>query len=189
MARQDVEKKAKPATAMSLRGVGAAAIGAVFGAAAIGLAFGQAGPAARVTPPDGTSALFILPQAQLEDALQTVDPEQRPALEKDFKACKLLPTQMRISKIPGSVEPASGLLQIRAGSYLSPIYKVGDFPVSVLVPTPAAGDVGRGQVEYLGTAANVRLELDPPVDVINLVGSKTVNVIWNTVQPCPTAKE
>ena len=70
MARQDVEKKAKPATAMSLRGVGAAAIGAIFGAAAIGLAFGQAGPAARVTPP--TSATVTKDRSEERSRLRGI---------------------------------------------------------------------------------------------------------------------
>lgn len=186
--QQDLAKAVAPKSSRAVRSVAAVAVAAAFGAAAVAATLGQGTTASKNLPTDGSAVLTLIPQDQLEAALQTVDPAQRPAIEEEIRSCKRRATQMQIGKIPGATGPSSGMIQVRSGTYLSPPFKITDYPVTFLVPTPELGDVGRGYVEYLGVAENVRLELTPYKDVPSLTGVKRVDVIWDTTQPCAITK-
>lgn len=196
MKQHDVAVNAAKTAQKTSQGLGKGAIAGVvagtFGAAAIVIAFG--GPSDQRSARVGPVGSLELTQLSIEDlpaALETVAPEQRAAVEQEIRACRRLAAMMSISSRPAIPATAttpevvgSGMVQIKSGDYLSPPFMVGAYPVKILVPMPALAPVLNGQMEVIGIAQNVRVEMTPPLDLSVLKGNVVQNVHWFADQPC-----
>ncbi len=157
---------------------------AVLVTAAVGT-LGQAGP----PRPEGAELTLVAPQDQ-DAALQTIASDQRAQVAQDLAGCKIGLTRMSVGPMPGAT--ASGYVQIRAGSYLSPIFQLSnatiDLAVPVPLPSPAAAGYIEGNVEILGNAKSLRVEMTPPHDYPSLSTSQTERVYWETSPACAVKK-
>lgn len=159
---------------------------ATFGAIAVVLALGQSPATKTPVPQAGSSYIETVAAVDLPDALQTVAPEQRAAVEEDVKSCKRPAAMMSIGPIPGTT--GSGIVQIKSGSYTSPAFTVGAQAISIMVPLPELSPATNGKMEVLGTAQNLRVEMTPPLDLPNLKGVHIEPVYWLEDPLCAGAK-
>ncbi len=187
--KHDIETKAQTQARPKhlLRVASAGAVATAFGAASFMVAFGgEKSPSTPVT--DGNYAMIILPQEALPDAIHTVGPDQRAAVEEDIKSCIRLGSEITIGPMRGAAGGTSGIIQIKSGTYVSPPLKVGAYPVMVMIPMPEVIPITRGQIEVMGQAKNLRIEMTPPLDLPDLNGSFVQNVMWDASYSCSPIK-
>lgn len=177
-------RKAAPFGAAAVAG---GLIAAGFGAAGVALALAltaSSGPALG----GKESGVHLAPvaQADLEAALQTIAPEDRDQVRSEVAACKTALFMMEISPMPGAKEPASGFVQVRSDTYLSPRFAVGKTATSFAVPHPIpdAKTLIAGTIRVIGSARSVRVSFDPPVDYPVVAGATAQPVIFDLPQNC-----
>lgn len=162
-------------------------VAATFGAGAVALALGQGQVTKEPVPQAGSSYIETVATADLPDALETVAPAQRAAVEEDVKSCKRPAAMMDIGPIPGTT--GSGIVQIKSGSYTSPAFTVGARAISIMVPLPELSPATNGKMEVLGNAQNLRVEMTPPLDLPSLKGVHIAPVYWLEDPLCAARKD
>jgi hypothetical protein len=162
--------------------------GALIGVAG-GLAI--AGIAAAVVLPSITrdkpaavgeeSTLEVLPPADINAALPTLDPGTSKTAVDDAKNCKAPLAWVTLTQRAGG---NGGMVRVRSGLYLSPPIKLSPTPQRVAVPYPAPYPAGRGVLTLVGQADQVGFYLRPG-GVQDVNGTYSVNVRWQVRSPCP----
>ncbi len=182
MAKVDVATARETKAAVWPRIMAAGAVSVALGTAAVTIGFGTASkPPAG---PAGSLRLTPIAQDDIPEAMETIAPQQQATVKEDIGSCKRLAARMTISPIPGKAAEASGSVQIKSGDYLSPQFAVGAYPVNVMVPMPELAPNLTGRLDIIGVAKNLRVELDPPLDLPELKGQRTQGVYWYADQPC-----
>ena len=182
MVRVDIDTARKTTQSALPRIAAAGIVSVALGVAAVTIGFGTASK--PVSGPEGSVRLTLIAKNDIPDAIETVTPAQRAAVEEEIGACKRLAALMTISAIPGKAAEASGVVQIKSGSYLSPQFAVGAYPVNVMIPMPELAPTLVGRMEIIGVAKNLRVEMDPPLDLPELKGEHAQAVYWYADQPC-----
>lgn len=170
-----------------LGGLISGGLGVAATVAALGLSGASSvGPVGK----EGSVRLSPVAAADLELALQTIAPEQRDQIRDEVANCKTALFMMDVGPMPGAKDPASGFVQLRVGSYLSPRFAVGTSVTSFAVPHPIpdAKIIVKGAVTVIGTARSARVSFTPPVDYPVLSGSVNQPVYYELPQACGVDK-
>lgn len=158
-----------------------------FGLAAAALALALTGASGQGSAgKDGAVGLSPVTAADLEAALQTIAPDQRDQIRDEVAKCKTALFMMDVGPMPGAKDPASGYVQLRVGTYLSPRFAVGATVTRFAVPHPIpdAKTVVEGAVTVMGTARSARVSFSPSVDYPVLAGSVNQPVYYELPQAC-----
>lgn len=124
--------------------------------------------------------LSLVRQGDVDQAAGTLSPDSKTQLVDDAKACKMPLAIVQLTKADTN---GGGMIRIRAGSYVSPAFSIGDAPVKVAVPFPAPYATGKGEISIEGTAGVVA-QLTPGIKYDPAGGARKIPVWWKTDKPC-----
>lgn len=164
----------------------AVAGGVVAVAVMAGVLFSGTGETAG-TPDRPT--LSLVKKGDVDQAAGTLAPDSKTQLVDDAKACKMPLAIVQLTKADTGNNSGTngtnsgGMIRIRAGSYVSPAFTIGDAPVNVAVPFPAPYATGKGEISIEGTAGVVA-QLSPGIRYDPTGGTRTIPVWWKTDKPC-----
>jgi hypothetical protein len=117
----------------------------------------------------------------VSNAQTTLDPAQAAAMALEAKACKAPLAYVNLSQAPGSPD---GMIRIRSGAYVSPVYLIGAAPIRVAIPFPTPYSAGRGQIFVEGRQRGLNVTLYPTWISPGGDGAKAISIWWRTDEPC-----
>jgi hypothetical protein len=127
------------------------------------------------------SKISLVPQNEISAAATTLTAQSATALVDEAKSCKTPMATIHISKLPGA---APGMIRIRSGQYLSPVFSLGEMAQSVAIPFPTAYATGIGTITVEGEADKAVVSLYPAVNIEKLSGSSSISIWWTPDKPC-----
>jgi hypothetical protein len=129
----------------------------------------------------GTATLSFVNQRDINDAAATLTQSVAGGLVDDARRCKIPLVSMTIAK--GTAQIGS-TVRIRAGSYISPLFRVTEGTQRIAMPYPEPYGAGAGTYIVEGTAQGAILGLTPTRVLTELPGSQRIPVAWRAVSPC-----
>jgi len=126
------------------------------------------------------SMLEMLPAAEIEAAVPTLDPSDSKFAIENAKSCKVPLAWVTLMQGP---ETEGEMVRVRSGAYLSPPFRLTAAPQRIAIPYPAPYPAGRGVLRLVGVARKVEFHLTPGA-VHDVNGAFSVNVIWKVRNPC-----
>lgn len=132
-----------------------------------------------------TPALAAIAQSDLDGAASTLNPNAAAGLISDAKQCKVPLASMTLAK---GTAPVGSTIRIRSGSYVSPNFAVTDTMQRMAIPYPGAYKDGAGVIIIEGSAAGAVVGLTPTKTMSDPSTAMTVNVVWDTDNPCGVKK-
>jgi len=130
----------------------------------------------------GTPKLSVVPRSQVAALKVTLPPQAAQKFAADAQACTIPLAEVQIWHDPGAPD---AVVTLQSGSYVSPPFALTATPEIIAVPFPAAYAVGSGQLVVHGNATAMNISLSPTKVLTNVTGAASVNVVWNTTNPCP----
>jgi hypothetical protein len=126
-------------------------------------------------------ALSETTQAQLAAIAVTLDPVQAPDMVQRAQSCQVPLGHVAIWHDPGVSDAP---VRVRSGGYTSPSFMLTSTPQVIALPYPAPYATGAGTLTILGSSKGVEMALTPTTAFANVAGAASVNVVWDTGNPC-----
>lgn len=134
------------------------------------------------TSTSSDSRLTPVMASDLDSAAASLNPAQAAQRIADAKTCKAPLATLTIVKRAGAPDST---IRVSSGDYVSPPFKVTDTPQRVAIPYPAPYPTGKGVISVLGEGSDLSIWVAPVWTIPQLNGTASLNVWWNTDQPCP----
>lgn len=154
------------------------AIGALLALAAAGTVALKSG---ILSDNSGMATIGFVSQGDINDAAATLTQSMAGGLVDDARRCKIPLVSMTIAK--GRAQVGS-TIQIRAGNYISPRFRVTEGIQRIAMPYPAPYGAGAGIYIVEGDAQGAILGLTPTKVLVELPSSQRIPVVWRPVSPC-----
>ena len=128
-----------------------------------------------------SSAIELVPQEQVSEAIPTLTPESQRIAQSDSRQCRY-PIAFITVSTPGN--PAGGTVTFRTSKYRSPPFHVTDQPQRIAMPNPLPDTGGLDPLTAEGDAKGMLVSLYPTVRMEPASGWATVTVRWHSRPPC-----
>ena len=162
-----------------------AAVIAALSALLAGYGASQVHGKSRPDSKGGESRVAEVAPQDLAAALNTVaGTPQQLAQFRDHEACGRRLAWVTVARAAGQ---APGRIRLQSGSYISPVFELGDAPVRVALPYPAPYATGHGLIVVVGATTAAVVALTPPWHVPAQAGVKAQKVTWTPNGICPGA--